>query len=332
VGSDGGAFAYGDAPFEGSKAGHGDGVAIAATPSGQGYVMTGVGGYVTAYGDAQLFGGLNDVQTTSQFARVVSILETPDGRGYWLASADGGVFAFGDAPFFGSMGATPLNAPVVGMTTSPDGHGYWLVASDGGVFAFGDADFHGSEGGTILNSPVVGIASDKAGNGYWLAAGDGGVFTFGDAPFEGSAGASPLPHPVTAIAATPDGAGYWLATSVVGPSPPSSEPLVDASCYAPAPRPENIVLDCAGYRMILNSLQWSSWTATSATATGGYEYNTCVPYCAVGPTVNVPAFVRLDAPVSTSLGVEFSRIMWTYANAAAPGGQVTETETLFTDP
>jgi hypothetical protein len=329
VASDGGVFAYGDAPFEGSAVGTPGYrfVGIASNPDGPGYVLTDDAGDVTAHGDAQSFGSVS----TSLNAPIVGIAETPDGRGYWLAATDGGVFAFGDAPYLGSMGATTLNSPVVGLATTPDGKGYWLVAADGGVFAFGDARFYGSEGATPLNVPVVGIAPSASGNGYWLAAGDGGVFTFGDATFEGSAGAAPPPHPVSAIDATPDGGGYWLITSVVGQTPVPALPQVDAGCYTPAVEPATIVLACADYGSILENLHWSSWTPTAATGSGTYSYKICVPDCAAGGTANAPASVALGGPISTSQGAEFSRITWTYGNAAT-GGLVTETERLPTDP
>jgi hypothetical protein len=305
VASDGGVFAYGDAPFAGSAVGaRGFRFAgMARTPDGRGYLLTDDEGGVTAYGDAQLFGSVSATLN----APVVGIAETPDGRGYWLAAADGGVFSFGDAPFLGSMGATTLNSPVVGMATTPDGKGYWLVASDGGVFAFGDAGFLGSEGATPLNVPVIGMAPTKSGNGYWLAAGDGGIFTFGDARFEGSAGAAPPPHPVSAIAATPDNGGYWLATSVVGPSPPPTQPQYVGDCTNPQVEPPNIVFACADYGIILENITWSSWGRTSATGTGTLVYKTCVPSCAAGGTSTIAGDgITLSGPISTYRGVLYN--------------------------
>jgi hypothetical protein len=177
---------------------------IAATPSGNGYWLTGTDGGVFAFGDAKFFGSTGAVPLV---APVDAIAATPTGRGYWLAARDGGVFAFGDAHFRGSAAGVSI-APVVAIAPTPSGRGYWLAAEDGGVFSFGDATFHGSAAAIGITSPIVGIASSPTGHGYWLAARDGGVFAFGDADFRGSAFGTAHDDAV-AIAAT--GNGYVIA-------------------------------------------------------------------------------------------------------------------------
>ena len=152
---DGGVFAYGTAPFEGSMGGqhlNAPIVGVATTPDGQGYWLVASDGGVFAFGDASFHGSMGGQHLN---APIVGIAPTRNGQGYWLVAADGGVFAFGDAGFHGSMGGTHLNAPVVAMAATDHG-GYWLVASDGGVFSFGGASFYGSAGGTRLNAPVTG--------------------------------------------------------------------------------------------------------------------------------------------------------------------------------
>ena len=209
---DGGVFAYGTAPFEGSMGGqhlNAPIVGIATTPDGQGYWLVASDGGVFAFGDAPFEGSMGGQYLN---ASIVGIAPTRDGQGYWLVAADGGVFAFGDAGFHGSMGGTHLNAPVVAMSASDHG-GYWLVASDGGVFSFGGAPFYGSAGGTRLNAPATGMAATPDGHGYWLVGSDGGVFTYGDASYFGSVpgqGITGQP-PVVGITSTPTGSGYWLA-------------------------------------------------------------------------------------------------------------------------
>lgn len=187
VGADGGVFAFGDAPYEGSLPGDGisvhDIVGIAATPDGGGYWLVGADGGVYAFGDAGFDGSMGGTYLN---APVVGIAATPDGAGYWLVASDGGVFAFGNATFDGSMVGEHLGAPVRGMAATSDGQGYWLVAQDGGVFTFGDARFFGSAAGGPQAFSMVGIAATPDGGGYWLLGQDGGVFTFGDAPFNGS--------------------------------------------------------------------------------------------------------------------------------------------------
>ena len=211
--TDGGIFAYGNAPFYGSMGGRPLSrpvVGIAATADRRGYWEVASDGGLFAFGDAQFCGSMGGRHLNQP---VVAMASTPDSGGYWEVATDGGIFAFGDAHFYGSMGGTRLARPVVGIASTSDGRGYWEVASDGGVFAFGDAAFHGSMGGQHLNLPVVGIAPTPTGAGYWMVASDGGLFAFGDAGFHGSMGGQHLNRPVVAMSATHTGNGYWMIAS-----------------------------------------------------------------------------------------------------------------------
>jgi hypothetical protein len=186
AGSDGGVFAFGKAPYQGSMGGdplNGHIVGMAATPTGNGYWLVAADGGIFAFGDATFLGSMGGKPLN---APVVGMACTPSGRGYWLVAADGGIFSYGDAPFLGSMGGKPLNKPIVGMAATVSGTGYWLVAADGGVFSYGDAAFDGSTGSIRLNLPIVGMAPSHNDGGYWLVARDGGIFAFGGAPFLGT--------------------------------------------------------------------------------------------------------------------------------------------------
>ncbi|MHB8467418.1 MAG: TolB family protein, partial [Acidimicrobiales bacterium] len=185
-------------------------VALAASPSGNGYWVVSSDGGIFGFGDAHYYGSAGGIILNQP---IVGFAPTPDGGGYWFVASDGGVFRYGDAGFFGSTGGMHLNQPIVGMAATPSGNGYWLVARDGGIFAFGDAVFYGSTGNVRLNKPIVGMAAHPGGHGYWFVASDGGIFGFGEADFHGSTGDLPIASPVVGMAATPDGLGYWLATS-----------------------------------------------------------------------------------------------------------------------
>ena len=214
VGSDGGVFAYGSAPFLGSMGAvklAAPILGMAATPTGKGYWLLAADGGVFSFGDAPFSGSMAGAGKLK--GTIVGIAATPTGKGYWLVAADGGVFAFGDAAFLGSAAALRPTRPIVGMAATPTGQGYWLVASDGGVFGFGDATFFGSTGAIPVVQPVVGIAGTPSGGGYWLVAADGGVFAFGDAPFAGSTGRLKLNRPILGMASSPTGAGYWLVAA-----------------------------------------------------------------------------------------------------------------------
>jgi hypothetical protein len=104
VASDGGVFAFGDAPFDGAPGQPMSGrvAALAVAPSG-GYYEAASDGGVFAFGGAPFAGSQGSQGTASP---VVAMAVDPDG-GYWEASRAGGVYAFG-APYDGGLlSATP---------------------------------------------------------------------------------------------------------------------------------------------------------------------------------------------------------------------------------
>ncbi|MGH2705999.1 MAG: N-acetylmuramoyl-L-alanine amidase [Actinomycetota bacterium] len=223
MGSDGGIFSYGSAPFLGSTGGmrlnspavamdvstpRGVGGEPGGVPGPDGYWMVAADGGVFAFGSAGFSGSMGGTRLNEP---IVDMGTSTGGEGYWMVASDGGLFAFGDAAFHGSTGGLPLNRPIVGMAPTPTGAGYWLVASDGGVFAFGDAAFHGSTGGIRLNRPIAGMAPTPSGQGYWLVGEDGGVFAFGDASFLGSAAGTGMS--AVRVASTATGRGYYVLGS-----------------------------------------------------------------------------------------------------------------------
>ncbi len=188
-------------------------VAAPSSTDDQGAWLVGSDGGVFAFGDAPFLGSLPS-KGVKAAGSIVGMAAAPGGGGYWLVGSDGGVFAFGDAPFLGSLPSTGVKAAgsIVGMAAAPGGGGYWLVGSDGGVFAFGDAPFLGSLPSTDVKAagPIVGMAAAPGGGGYWLVGSDGGVFAFGDAPFLVSAYA---PRASDAIALVANGGGYAVVDS-----------------------------------------------------------------------------------------------------------------------
>ena len=213
VASDGGIFAFGDAPFYGSTGNlklNSPIVGMARTTTGRGYWMVAADGGIFTFGDAVFYGSAGSLPLK---APIVGMTPTATGRGYWLVGADGGIFAYGDAQFAGSSGGLVLNQPIISMAATRTGRGYWLVARDGGIFAYGDAAFHGSTGSLRLNAPITGMARTPTGGGYWMFATDGGIFSFGDAAFHGSTGNLQLNKPIIAMVPTCYGKGYWLMAS-----------------------------------------------------------------------------------------------------------------------
>ena len=226
VGSDGGVFSFGGAPFFGSLPNDhvsvNDIVAIVPTHDGGGYWMIGSDGGVFAFGDAGFVGSIPGLPHAPHVSDIVGAVPTATGMGYWMVGSDGGVFAFGDATFVGSIPGLPHAPHVTNITAvvpTSTGNGYWMIGSDGGVFAFGDASFVGSIPG-LPHAPhvsdIVGAVPTATGKGYWMVGSDGGVFAFGDATFVGSIPGlpgSPTVNDVVGVVATPDNQGYWMVGS-----------------------------------------------------------------------------------------------------------------------
>ncbi len=216
LGSDGGIFTFGAAPFLGSVPGLQLGskvtaLRLSATKSGLGYHVLGADGGIFTFGDAPFLGSVPGLNLGVQ-VQALDLQRTSTGKGYWVLGRDGGVFSFGDAPFYGSVpGLGITGAKALRLIPTPTGRGYWVLGVDGGVFSFGDAAFHGSVPGLGIATKVVAMAADPKGRGYWVLADDGGVFSF-DVPFTGSvpgAGLCAWPRGVQ-MAPTATGNGYWV--------------------------------------------------------------------------------------------------------------------------
>ncbi len=229
VGSDGGVFSFGSAPFFGSAATlhlQSPVVGIAPTPDRDGYWFVASDGGVFSFGDANYYGSIpglgiapdDSTLRPSLDAPIVGIVPSYDGRGYFLLANDGGVFAFGDAKFEGScpgIGGCP-GGGIADVMTDSTGNGYWVVSYAGNVQAFGDAINYGGAAKYLNggNGEVISAASTTSGHGYWILLLNGAVYTFGDAGyFGGPSGQILFSNPASAIFSTPDGGGYWVTAT-----------------------------------------------------------------------------------------------------------------------
>ena len=199
VGSDGGVYAYGDVPFQGSLA-HTHLTkpitAVAVTPAGDGYILVGADGRVYPFGKTSSYGSLQGRRLASP---VVAAALSIDGKGYLLVQANGTVHAYGDAKTFALGKGSHRPSSVVAVTSTGTGLGYFLVSSNGTVSAFGDARRYGDLIGKAIDSRIVGLVLSPDGKGYDLVASNSSVYPFGDAKIY--RGTKPI-GPVVAV-------GYW---------------------------------------------------------------------------------------------------------------------------
>ncbi len=252
-------------------------VAMAATPTGNGYWLSQAGGGVYSYGNAAFYGSLPGLRITPA-APIVAMATTPDGRGYWLAGADGGVFAFGDARFYGSLatqGVAPTG-PIVSMAAMPNGKGYWLLGADGGVFAFGSAPFYGSANANLPSGYLPGIAAPFSSiTPFTLSSGQVLIGYVVSSEFESN----------TAFAFTNVGQSVFYA----GGSLPSSPPL------PPLPSPPIVGLTEASFS---GSGFFSVWLAqtnggviTDSTGVSSVPFYGSLPGIGVSPSAPIAAIV-----------------------------------------
>ena len=106
-------------------------------------------------------------------------------------------------------------------------------------------------------------------------------------------------------------------------------PGVLANCTLPPPQslsvePPSIVVACADDGIGAEHLTWTSWTATTALATGEVWQNDCTPYCAEGTIKYYPASVALSGVESSRDGLAFTVMTATYSGAQ-PNGKPVDT-------
>jgi hypothetical protein len=119
VASDGGVFAYGDAPYLGSATSlhlAAPIVGVTATPNGNGYDMVGADGGVFNYGDAAFLGSAATLHLAAPVTGLTGTA-TSGGPGYWLVGADGGVFNYGVARY-SARGSAPAGVSFVAVAAA----------------------------------------------------------------------------------------------------------------------------------------------------------------------------------------------------------------------
>src|SRR5207302_1542712 len=117
VGSDGGVFTFGDAPYLGSTGGIALAqpvVGIATTPTGRGYWLVGSDGGIFSFGDAPYLGSGAGAFRKS----AVSVISRTE-RELLQIGTDGSVLPFGDGLFCGGVADLDLHGEIVGASLRP---------------------------------------------------------------------------------------------------------------------------------------------------------------------------------------------------------------------
>ncbi len=174
--ADGTVYAYGSRPALDSVTDDSPAVDIAATYSGQGYVVLVKNGGIYRFGDALHHGSPKRLGVAANAKRIAV---RPQGDGYWVLSDDNVIRAFGNANGYGSPGGT-----VVDLWSTPSGKGYWALTSNGAIGAFGDAIDKGDipRSGKTWSRQASHIIGTPTGNGYVICNSEGSIRSFGDAP------------------------------------------------------------------------------------------------------------------------------------------------------
>ena len=105
-------------------------IALAPTPSGNGYWLLARDGGVFTFGAASFYGSLGATPVASGVLRMVS---AQDGHGYWLVSHDGAVYPFGSAV----NAAMPTTGLMFDVESAGDVAVTWALQQLGKPYAFG---------------------------------------------------------------------------------------------------------------------------------------------------------------------------------------------------
>jgi hypothetical protein len=94
------------------------------------------------------------------------------------------------------------------------------------------------------------------------------------------------------------------------------------NCYhQPENKPDFYIIACTNVGSFIVSLSWTSWTATSATATGVQEVDNCTPDCTQGTFDPYPVSVTFSDPAAVAGHpgeTHFSRIAVSFTTSARP--------------
>jgi hypothetical protein len=92
------------------------------------------------------------------------------------------------------------------------------------------------------------------------------------------------------------------------------------NCYDSQYKPKLIIISCGDASNFVQQLSWSSWSRTTAVASGVDKFNNCEPNCASGHYARVRATVTLTDPIHCKgrLHEDFNRMRLRFRNQTGP--------------
>ncbi len=113
----------------------------------------------------------------------------------------------------------------------------------------------------------------------------------------------------TTLPSTTTTTGAPTTTTTAVPTTIAAPPSVLACAdNAPLSDPGTIILACASGNTLVQGIDWSSWTATSATGSGTYVTGSCDINCPQGSSTSYAASVTLSNPGQTQYGLIFQTL------------------------
>jgi len=114
-----------------------------------------------------------------------------------------------------------------------------------------------------------------------------------------------------------------LAVPAIASAAAGSGPPLAINCNQEQFKPKKIVLACGDGATWLGKLKWSSWSGSSASASGTYNAINCTPDCAAGHLKSYPVKVTLTKPKSCPGQVRraFKQAALTYTGTRPKGAQ-----------
>lgn len=133
-----------------------------------------------------------------------------------------------------------------------------------------------------------------------------------------------LAKPTTVTSTPQDSTPANSNTNASANSNASSTYLVECVDTNLLQHPRSFTLSCGDGNSALDSLSWSNWGATTATAAGTYVENNCTPSCAKGTLASYPVTVTASKLTGKSGRWFYQQLTVAFTHAVPAGSSKSE--------